>query len=89
MLQSERKCQSFTPWQLGFSPKEHREMMDRKEIRDQNHRWEEEDRQWRQSVDKQNRRLNRINLIIVAVASVLTAAAVLVAAFKREIIGLF
>jgi hypothetical protein len=33
VLQKERLCESFTKWHQGFSPKEHREMMDREEWR--------------------------------------------------------
>lgn len=29
MLTRKRDCQEFTPWQQGFTPKEHREMFDR------------------------------------------------------------
>jgi hypothetical protein len=31
VLDEERKCGSFTPWQQGFTPKEHREMLDREQ----------------------------------------------------------
>lgn len=29
MVTNERLCESFVKWEQGFSPKEHREMMDR------------------------------------------------------------
>jgi hypothetical protein len=45
-LQKERECNQFVKWQQGFSPKEHREMIDREkqdkleaEIRASNKRW--------------------------------------------------
>lgn len=44
----ERDCDAFTPWQQGFSPREHREMLDRDRMiqRDDEMRkaiWERED----------------------------------------------
>lgn len=31
-IQAERECDAYTPWQQGFSPKEHREMLDRERM---------------------------------------------------------
>ena len=48
VIQKERECgESFTEWQLGFTPKEHREMMDRQEWRDWQERQRKDDRGWR------------------------------------------
>ena len=33
VLNTERKCKSFRKWQQGFSPREHREMIDREQER--------------------------------------------------------
>jgi hypothetical protein len=48
----ERKCAEFCEWRQGFSPKEHREMVDREELR----RWqadrEDADRLWRERQDE-------------------------------------
>jgi len=37
----------FTPWQQGFAPKEHREMLDRQELRNWEAAQRHEDRRWR------------------------------------------
>lgn len=45
----ERQCSEFMEWQQGFTPKEHREMLDRKEFRDWQSRQEKErlkERRW-------------------------------------------
>lgn len=47
VLNCERKCNSFTKWQQGFTPKEHREMLDRQEWRDWQARQRNNDRHWR------------------------------------------
>ncbi len=48
VIQKERECgESFTEWQLGFTPKEHREMLDRKEFRIWQERQRKEDKRWR------------------------------------------
>jgi len=48
VIHEERECgESFTEWQLGSTPKEHREMMDRQEWRDWQERQRKEDRRWR------------------------------------------
>jgi len=46
ILQKDRNCDDFRPWNLGFTPKEHREMLDRErmlrfeeERRRSDHRW--------------------------------------------------
>lgn len=39
VLNTERKCKSFTKWQQGFTPKEHREMVDRERQRKEDRKW--------------------------------------------------
>lgn len=39
VIQKEIVCTEFTKWQQGFTPKEHREMIDRERERRENHRW--------------------------------------------------
>src|SRR6266404_7521708 len=34
VLQKERECNNFAPWIQGFTPKEHKEMLDAKEMRE-------------------------------------------------------
>jgi hypothetical protein len=51
MLQRERDCESFTKWQIGFSPKEHREMIDREWMRKYQEEHEKTDKEWREKQD--------------------------------------
>jgi len=40
-------CKEFTDWQQGFTPKEHREMLDRRWMLDFQAKREEDDKKWR------------------------------------------
>ena len=51
-------CNSFTKWKQGFTPKEHREMLDREEWRD----WQEKQRKW----DKQWHIIELVVLVVMA-----------------------
>lgn len=62
MLNKERKCESFTEWHQGYTPKEHREMLDRQEWRDWQAKQRKEDKRWRM-----------IELIVFGIISVLVA----------------
>jgi hypothetical protein len=46
VIQKERKCSEFRKWQQGFSPKEHREMMDRERLLKYQENQRKEDRKW-------------------------------------------
>jgi len=39
VLNTERKCKPFRKWQQGFTPKEHREMVDRERQRKEDRKW--------------------------------------------------
>jgi len=41
------ECPDFTPWFLGFTPKEHREILDRQKLLEWQATREDEDRRWR------------------------------------------
>ncbi len=45
-LQKDRDCRQFTKWQQGFTPKEHREMLDRTQMLKWQTEREEADRKW-------------------------------------------
>ena len=45
-IQEERDCKEFTKWQQGFTPKEHREMMDRKTMLELEEKRRQNDRKW-------------------------------------------
>ncbi|HEY4712449.1 MAG TPA: hypothetical protein VIH69_07265 [Dehalococcoidia bacterium] len=47
IINEERECELFTKWQQGFTPKEHREMMDRERMQKWQTEREEADRKWR------------------------------------------
>jgi hypothetical protein len=47
VLNKERECESFTRWHQGFTPKEHREMLDRQEMLKWQADREDADRKWR------------------------------------------
>jgi hypothetical protein len=46
VLNTERVCKYFTDWQQGFTPKEHREMMDRKFMMEMDEKRRKNDRKW-------------------------------------------
>jgi hypothetical protein len=58
VLLRDRECKDFVKWQQGFTPKEHREMLDRLEQRRWQEGREDTDRKWRSKQDK--------NLVIIA-----------------------
>ncbi|MFC2059004.1 hypothetical protein ACFLTS_05140 [Chloroflexota bacterium] len=65
----EGDCKEFTEWQQGFTPKEHREMLDEKWKMEFQKQREEDDRNWRTSQDKEQRKWQtdqNIRLIIIA-----------------------
>ena len=83
MIGATRDCDSFTPWIQGFTPREHREMLDRKLILDwqedqakKDREWRErqadDDRKWREKESALARNANRIHfweiVIIAAIA---------------------
>ena len=56
VLTNERECDKFTKWQQGFTPKEHREMIDRewmqKHLEEREDKKDKEDKKWRE--DQEN-----------------------------------
>ena len=81
----------FSTWHRGFTPKEHREMLDRqamlkwqedrlREERDWQVHQREQDRQWRIEDAEQNRRSGRALVIATLLAAAITAAVALGAA---------
>jgi len=55
MLTRERCCLEFTEWQQGFSPKEHREMLDRQWVLDRQDRLDQEQREREDRRDREQR----------------------------------
>ena len=52
VIQIDRNCEKHTPWHQGFSPREHKEMIDAERLRDWQRKVEQEDRDYR---DEQRR----------------------------------
>ncbi len=52
IIQRERQCNQSTDWQQGFTPKEHRETLDRKWMIDFQSKREDDDRSWREEQRK-------------------------------------
>lgn len=55
VINEERECEAFTKWQLGFTPREHREMLDQKRKQESEARREHEDREWRERQEEKQR----------------------------------
>ncbi len=63
VINDERQCgEAFTEWKLGFTPKEHREMLDRAEWLKWQERQRRDDKRWRV-----------IELIVIGVITVIIA----------------
>lgn len=46
ILHGNRRCEQFTPWRQGFTPREHREMLDHKELLQAQAEQRVRDKQW-------------------------------------------
>ena len=46
IINKEKPCKQFVDWERGFTPKEHREMMDRKRLLEQEEQRKKSDRTW-------------------------------------------
>ena len=58
---------------MGFSPKEHREMMDREWMLKWQADREEADRKWREKQRQEDKQWRRIELIVIGIIGVLVA----------------
>lgn len=65
VIRKDRECDSYTEWQQGFTPKEHREMLDRKRMIEREDTRDKEQREWRADESKRDRTF-RIQLVVVA-----------------------
>jgi hypothetical protein len=88
IIQKERPCGLMTRWRKGFSPKEHRELLDiqmDRDWREQRFRegrvWRDEqarlDREWRTEEAKDRRKANRYLLCGVIVAAIMPIMAII------------
>jgi|SRR3972149_4593907 len=53
VINKERPCNQVTAWKFGFTPKEHREMLDRQWMLDFQTKRENEDREWREHQEQE------------------------------------
>jgi hypothetical protein len=78
ILEQERICSEYEKWQQGFTPKEHREMLDRQWMLQQEHQ---------HRLEQTNQ--SRINLGVAFVAVVVAAVGIIVSAnIGRDAAGL-
>ncbi len=91
VIKHDRNCNVFTKWQSGFSPKEHQEILDRKQQSDfqlkrgrEDKEWRDEQRQkdlkWREEQDKKAESRHRLDLIVLGIIVTLIIAAVTILA---------
>ena len=71
----------FTKYQIGFTPKEHREMMDRERMLQREAEREKDDRQFRKDERAENRKFRIIELVVVSLTFVAITLGVLAAVF--------
>lgn len=60
-IQKDRKCDGFTPWQQGFSPKEHHEML----MAEQQRKWQEDRDARMAALEAQRFKQSQDNTILV------------------------
>ena len=66
LLQRDRSCEpANTPWHQGFSPKEHQEMLDRKELLEWQERREDKDKIWRSDERTRDNRWRAGELVVL------------------------
>lgn len=70
VLNRERVCEDFINWQQGFSPKEHREMVERKRMQEWEMRREEADRKWRMEEEKRRSRDEWKRYVFLAIMTI-------------------
>ena len=76
IIKERPECEGkFTEWRQGSTPKEHREMLDRKWMMDRQQIREDEDRQYRERQRKDDRKYRLIELGVIGIIGVLAAGA--------------
>lgn len=64
VMHRQRVCNAFTPWQQGFTPKEHREMVDRQWMIDREDRRDKEMRDREDRRDREAKSRHRNELVV-------------------------
>ncbi len=69
IIQTENDCKEFTEWRQGYTPIEHREMLDRQWMLDYQTRREEADRAWQHKERKNDKTWRVIELICLIIGA--------------------
>lgn len=85
VIGKERSCTEFTEWQQGSSPKEHREMMDRKWMEEREERRDEAARNWQRDESRSNRKFRIAEFVVAVVGVVVLVMAVLIGRNQTEV----
>ena len=80
VITRQRDCKSFTRWQQGFSPKEHREMIDQQAFREWQASREDRWQEWQRCQAAEERKWRLYNLVAGAALALLGALSTLIAA---------
>lgn len=75
IIQKERICDHFIKWERGFTPKEHREMMDRARLLKWQIDREDADKKWREDQDKRRSTDEWKRNVLIAGATIFAAVA--------------
>ena len=87
IVDKERTCndQTFTEWQQGFTPKEHREMLDRQWLLERQEAREDADRAWRAVQEAKADKRYKWNLVITAgLVTIVSAIIQILSAFIQR-----
>jgi hypothetical protein len=79
VIQQSRECNEFVKWKQGFTPKEHREMIDRQWMQKHQEEHEKADKEWR---EKQEARHSREEWLRYIFLGIVTIVATLIATGK-------
>jgi hypothetical protein len=72
VLNTDRECESFTKWQQGCTPKEHREMMDRERMQKWQMEREEADKKWRTEQEEKYSKAEWKRYIFLAIMTIVS-----------------
>ncbi len=79
VINSQRQCDGFVKWVQGFSPREHHEIIEETELRENQREREEADCTWRERQAEQARRQARWMVIATWIGPILGALGTVVA----------
>jgi hypothetical protein len=70
VINSERQCNGFVKWQQGYSPKEHREMLDRKWVLEYQEKREKDNREWQEKQESRHSRQEWLRYILLGLVTI-------------------